>query len=66
MKTTIYTTDGDWISTPAPYEKVRSLLLDNQRPYIEVPGYNGNDYLIQISQITCIEGKLPGNEEEKK
>lgn len=66
MGTTIYTADGDWISTPTPYEKVRSWLLDNQRPYLEIVGYQGNSYLIQISQITCVEQKLPGNEEEKK
>ena len=66
MGTTIYTTDGDWISTPTPYEKVRSWLLDGQRPYMEVPGYQGNDYLIAIDKITCIEEKLPGNKEEKK
>lgn len=64
--TTIYTSDGDWISTPTPYEKVRSWLLDNQRPYLEVVGYQGNSYLIKTDNITCIEEKLPGNEEEKK
>lgn len=66
MGTTIYTTDGDWISTPTPYETVRSWLLDGQRSYMEVPGYDGNDYLIAIDAITCIEEKLPSNEEEKK
>lgn len=66
MGTCIYTTDGVCISTPTPYEKVRSWLFDGQRSYMEVPGYDGNDYLIAIDEITCIVEKLPSNEEEKK
>lgn len=66
MGTTIYVTDGDWIDTPVTYETVKDALVVGQKPYIEVPGYKGNNYLIPISQITCIEEKLPNNEEKKK
>lgn len=66
MGTSIHTTDGDWISTPIPYETVRNALDRYKRPYIEVTGYQGNNYLIQISHITCVEEKLPNDKEEKK
>lgn len=55
MGTNIYTTDGRLIRTRASYETVRSWLLDNQRPYIEIPDNLGNNHLIQISNITNLE-----------
>lgn len=55
MGTNIYTTDGDWVNTPAPYEIIKDQLLNECGQYIEVPGANGNAYLIKISNITCIE-----------
>lgn len=69
MGTCIYTTDGDWIRTSVPYEKIRSWLLIERplvEPYIEVPGVKGGTYLIKISNITCIEQELPSGKEEKK
>lgn len=66
MGTTIYTTDGDWISTPVPYEVIKDQLLTERGQYIEVPGAKENSYLIKISSITCIEQELPNHEEEKK
>lgn len=68
MGTCIYTTDGDWIRTSVPYEKIRSWLLLERplvKPYIEVPGAKGNTYLIKISSIACIEQELNGKEEKK-
>lgn len=64
--TTIYTSDGDWISTPVPYEIIKDQLLTEYGQCIEVPGTKGNNYMIKVDNITCIEEKLPGNEEEKK
>lgn len=55
MGTNIYTTDGRLLRTRTPYETARSWLLDNQRPYIEVPDNLGNRHLIQISNITNLE-----------
>ncbi len=58
MSTNIYTTDGDWINTPVPYEIIRSWLLIERPlvgPYIEVPGANGHACLIKISSISYIE-----------
>lgn len=69
MGTSIYTSDGDWIHTSVPYETIRSWLLLERplvKPYIEVPGAKGNNYLIKISNITCIEQELPNGKEEKK
>lgn len=65
MGTNIYTTDGDWVNTPASYNQVKDLLLEN-KPYIEVPGAKGNNYLIKVSNITCVEQKLSKHEEEKQ
>lgn len=69
MSTNIYTTDGDWINTPVPYEKIRSWLLVERPlsgPYIEVPGSQGNNYLIKIDNIACIEQEIAKGKEEKK
>lgn len=68
MGTCIYTTDGDWVYTTMPYEKLKSALLASaeEAPYVEVPGAQGNNYLIKISNITCIEQELPNHEEEKQ
>lgn len=46
MGTTIYTIDGDWISTPAPYEKVRSWLLENGEPT-----YIARDHVISFTKF---------------
>lgn len=64
--TTIYTTDSDWINTPVPYEVIKDQLLTERGQYIEVPGAQGNSYMIKVSNITCIEQELPNNGEEKK
>lgn len=66
MGTRIYTADEDWIDTPVPYETIRSWLLTERplvEPYIEVPGANGNSYLIKISSIICI---MTSNKKEDK
>ena len=55
MGTNIYTTDGRLLRTRTPYETVRSWLLDNQRPCIEVPDNLGNNHLIPIRNITNLE-----------
>ena len=55
MGTNIYTTDGRLLRTRTPYETVRSWLLDNQSPYIEVPDNLGNNHLIPIRNITNLE-----------
>lgn len=67
MGTRIYTTDGNWVHTPTPYETIRSWLLIERplvEPYIEVPGTEGNNYLIKIDNIACVEQELSGHEEE--
>lgn len=66
MGTCIYTTDGDWIRTSMPYEIIKVELLAEREQYIEVPGTQGNNYLIKVSNITCIEKELPSGKEEKK
>lgn len=69
MGTNIYTSDGDWVNTPVPYETIRSWLLIERplvKPYIEVPGTKGNNYMIKVDNITCVEQTLPNNEEEKQ
>lgn len=61
MGTYIYTIDGNSFYTPTPYETVRSWLLTERplvEPYIEVPGTEGNAYLIKISNIGFIEQEL--------
>lgn len=61
MSTNIYTTDGDWINTTVPYDTIRSWLLVERplsEPYIEVPGSQGNNYLIKIDNIACIEQEI--------
>lgn len=65
MSTNIYTTDGDWINTPVPYNTVRGLLLEN-KPYIEVSGTQGNSYMIKVDNIACIEQEIAKGKEEKK
>lgn len=66
MGTTIYTTDGDWISTPVPYEVIKDQLLTERGGYIEVPGAKENAYLIKVSNIACVEQTLPNGKEEKQ
>lgn len=69
MGTCIYTTDGDWIRTSVPYETIRSWLLIERplvEPYIEVPGTEGNNYLIKIDNISCIEHEISDYLEEKQ
>lgn len=69
MGTYIYTTDGNSFYTPTPYETIRSWLLIERplvEPYIEVPGTEGNKYLIKVDNISCVEQELPGYEEEKQ
>ena len=61
--TRIYTTDGDWIHTPVPYEVIKDQLLTERGDYIEVPGTQGNSYMIKVDNITCVEQTLPNNEE---
>jgi hypothetical protein len=51
------------------YQTIRSWLLIERplvEPYIEVPGTEGNNYLIKVDNISCVEQELPGYEEEKK
>lgn len=66
MGACIYTTDGDWVNTPAPYEIIKDQLLTEYGQYIEVPGTKGNNYMIKVDNITCVEQTLPNNEEEKQ
>ena len=68
MGTCIYTVDSECIRTTMPYEKLKSALLASagKAPYVEVPGIHGNNYLIKVDNITCIEQELPGNWEEKQ
>ena len=69
MGTNIYTLDGNLIYTQMTYETIRSWLLIERplvEPYIEVPGTEGNNYLIKVDNISCVEQELPGYEEEKK
>ena len=69
MGTNIYTLDGNLIYTQMNYQTIRSWLLIERplvEPYIEVPGTEGNNYLIKVDNISCVEQELPGYEEEKK
>ena len=69
MGTNIYTLDGNLIYTQMTYETIRSWLLIERpsvEPYIKVPGTEGNNYLIKIDNISCVEQELPGYEEEKQ
>lgn len=66
MGTCIYTNDGDWVRTPVPYEVIKDQLLTERGQYIEVPGTQGNNYMIKVSNIACIEQELPNGKEEKK
>lgn len=52
-------------STPLAYDKVRDMLLEN-RLYIEVPGTQGNHYMIRADNITCIEQEMSDYLEEKR
>ena len=69
MGACIYTTDGDWTYTPAPYEQVRDLLIAAEKfsnTYIEVPGRNGNSYFIRVGNVAVVEEELAGHKEEKQ
>ena len=65
MSTNIYTVDGDWISTPVPYEIIKDQLLTERGQYIEVPGTQGNSYMIKVDNIACIEQEIAKGKEEK-
>lgn len=65
MSTNIYTVDGDWINTPVPYEIIKDQLLTERGQYIEVPGTQGNSYMIKVDNIACIEQEIAKGKEEK-
>lgn len=58
MGTYIYTTDGNSFYTPTPYEIIKDQLLTERGRYIEVPGTEGNNYMIKVDNISVIEQEL--------